>query len=156
ELASLKIERPDTIKARRNGHRAKSSGRRGGGGLRILSWLVWLIPLVILAVAGVAAYEQYDRIRSRPVGTKGVVESKTWAEAATLLDAKGYLKSLHQAMIGTKLPGRVEDMRVVEGSHVKKGDILAVIEHDELKAMLASREAQALRTAAELEEALAD
>ena len=39
---------------------------------------------------------------------------------------------------------------------VKKGDTLAVIEHNDLKAMLASREAQALRTAAELEEARAD
>ncbi len=39
---------------------------------------------------------------------------------------------------------------------VKKGDTLAVIEHNDLKAMLASREAQTLRTAAELEEARAD
>ena len=39
---------------------------------------------------------------------------------------------------------------------VKKGDTLAVLEHNDLKAMLASREAQTLRTQAELEEARAD
>jgi RND family efflux transporter MFP subunit len=156
ELASLKIDRPDSIGVRRNGHRPKSSGRRGGGALRLVSWLVWLTPMLILAIAGVVGYEQYDRMRSRPVVTTGLVELKSWADAATLLDAKGYLKSRYQALIGTKLPGRVEEMRVTEGAQVKKGELLAVIEHNELKAMLASREAQALRTAAELEEARAN
>ena len=59
-------------------------------------------------------------------------------------------------MIGTKIPGRVEKMCVEEGMKVKKGDTLAVLEHNDLKAMLASREAQTLRTEAELEEARAD
>ncbi len=86
----------------------------------------------------------------------GLVERMSWAEAASLLDAKGYLKSRSQAMIGTKIPGRVERMCVDEGMKVKKGDTLAVIEHNDLKAMLASREAQLLRTAAELEEARAE
>ena len=88
--------------------------------------------------------------------TTGRVAAKTWAEAATLLDANGYLKSRYQAMIGTKVAGRVEKMLVAEGDKVKKGDTLAVIEHDDMKAMLASREAQAQRTAAELEEERAD
>ena len=39
---------------------------------------------------------------------------------------------------------------------VKKGDMLAVIEHNDLKAMLASRQAQLQRTAAELDEARAE
>ena len=47
-------------------------------------------------------------------------------------------------------------MLVDEGDKVKKGDTLAVIEHNDLKAMLASREAQAQRTAAELEEERAE
>jgi RND family efflux transporter MFP subunit len=155
ELASLKIDRPDSIKSRRNGH-PKSSGRRGGGGLWLLSWILWLIPLGILAAAGVFGLQQYDKMRSRPLVTKGLVVLKTAGEAATLLDANGYLKSRSQAMIGTKVAGRVERMCVVEGMKVKKGDTLAVIEHNDLKAMLASREAQALRTAAELDESRAD
>src|SRR5438045_2279300 len=39
---------------------------------------------------------------------------------------------------------------------VKKGDTLAVIEHNDMKALLASREAQLQRNEAELEEAQAD
>ena len=155
ELASLKIDRPDSIKTRRNEH-SKPSARRGGGGLRVLSWLLWMIPLGTLAVAGAYGYRQYDKMKSRVEVTKGLVVLKTWAEASTLLDASGYLKSRYQAMIGTKVAGRVEKMSVVEGNKVKKGDTLAVIEHNDLKAMLASREAQAERTAAELEEERAE
>ena len=86
----------------------------------------------------------------------GLVQRMTTGEAEKLLTAKGYLKSRYQALIGTKLPGRVEKMCVEEGMKVKKGDTLAVLEHNDLKAMLASREAQTMRTAAELEEARAD
>jgi len=154
ELASLKIDRPgwDEFQHKRPG---KSPGRRGGG-LRLLSWLLWMIPLGMLATAGAYGYRQYDLMRSRPVVTVGLVQRMTTGEAEKLLTAKGYLKSRYQAMIGTKLAGRVERMCVEEGMKVKKGDTLAIIEHNDLKAMLASREAQALRTAAELEEARAD
>ncbi len=155
ELASLKIDRPGSTKIERNGYR-KPAPRRGGGLLKLLSWLLWMIPLAMVAGGGVYGYVQYDKMRSRPLVKKGLVVSKTAAEASTLLDANGYLKSRYQAMIGTKLAGRVEQMAVEEGMKVKKGDTLAVIEHNDLKAMLASREAQALRTAAELEEAKAD
>ena len=155
ELASLRIERPEPMYARTNVRRKAFRGR-GGGGLRLLSWLLWLIPLSLLAIAGVVAYRQYDQIRSRPEVTRGLVQRMTSGEAQKLLSAKGYLKSQHQAMIGTKIPGRVERMYVKEGMKVKKGDTLAVIEHNDMKALLASREAQLQRNEAELEEARAD
>ena len=50
-----------------------------------------------------------------------MVQRMTTGEAEKLLTAKGYLKSRYQAMIGTKLPGRVEKMCVQEGMKVKKG-----------------------------------
>ncbi|MGO9468354.1 MAG: efflux RND transporter periplasmic adaptor subunit [Isosphaeraceae bacterium] len=155
ELASLRIERPDPLAYERTGEK-RPPGRRGGGGLRLLSWSLWLIPLGILAGAGMLAYRRYDELRSRPAVTLGLVQRMTVGEAEKLLSAKGYLKSRYQAMIGTKLAGRLERMYVEEGMKVKKGDTLAIIEHNDLKAMLASREAQLLRTQAELEEARAD
>jgi RND family efflux transporter MFP subunit len=154
ELASLRIERSQASETR-NYSKQVSPGD-GGGGLRLLSWLLWLIPLSLLAGGGAVAYKQYDQIRSRPEVTVGLVQSMTTGEAEKLLTAKGYLKSRFQAMIGTKIPGRVEKMCVEEGMRVKKGDVLAIIEHNDMNAMLASREAQSVRTAAELEEARAD
>ncbi len=154
ELASLKIDRPGRREFQAK--RPTSGGRGGGGGLRLLSWVLWMIPLGILAGSGAFAYRQYDLMRSRPLVSVGLVQRMTTGEAEKLLTAKGYLKSRYQAMIGTKIAGRVEKMCVEEGKKVEKGDTLAVIEHNDLKAMLASREAQTLRTAAELEEARAD
>ena len=94
-------------------------------GLTLLSWVLWLIPLWLLAGGGAIAYRQYDQIRSRPEVTVGLVQRMTTGEAEKLLTAKGYLKSRYQAMIGTKIPGRVEKMCVEEGMKVKKGDTLA-------------------------------
>ena len=103
ELASLKIDRPDPEFSRNNGHR-QSTGRRGGGGLRLLSWLLWLIPLGLLAAGGVVCVPP---VRPDPVAaqvTVGLVQRMTTGEAEKLLTAKGYLKSRYQALIGTKLP----------------------------------------------------
>jgi len=155
ELASLRIERSDPLRYQRTGEK-KSSGRRGGGGLRLLSWLLWLIPLGTLAGLGWVGYQKYEPFRSRRQVKTGLARDMSTGVAEAVLEPKGYLKSRYQAMIGTKVAGRLERMYVEEGMKVKKGDTLAIIEHNDLKAMLASREAQTLRTAAELEEARAD
>ena len=155
ELASLKIER-QAVGNGRPRREGKHSGSGGGGGLRLLSWMLWLIPLSLLGAAGAVVYKQYDQIRTRPEVTRGLVQLMTSGEAQKLLSAKGYLKSRYQAMIGTKVPGRVERMYVHEGMKVKKGDTLAVIEHNDMKALLASRRAQLQRTEAELDESRAD
>ena len=155
ELASLKIERSEFIRPAR-----KSDGvieyRRGGGGLRLLSWMLWLIPLSIIGGAGYVGYREYDRVRSKTEVTVGLVQRMTTGEAEKLLSAKGYLKSQKQAMIGTKVAGRVEEMRVREHDQVKSGDILAVIEHHDLLAMIEQRKAGMERTKADLDESKAD
>jgi RND family efflux transporter MFP subunit len=151
ELASLKIARRDVPPRAW----ADPRGRRDGG-MGLLALAVWLIPLGPLAFAGVYGFRQYERIRSTPEVTVGLVQAMTAGEAAKLLSAKGYLKSRHQALIGVKTPVRVEKMYVEEGSKVKKGQVLAVLEHGELKAMLASRRAMLRRSEAEMIEARID
>ena len=151
ELASLKIER--------RGFEIPSSapGRgRGDGGVGFLALLLWMIPLGLIGFAGYYGYRQYETFRSKTEVSIAVVQTMTTAEAEKLLSAKGYLKSRYQAMIGTKIPGRVEQMFVEEGSRVKKGDVLAVLEHSDLTAALASRNAQLKRTQSEMVETRAD
>lgn len=161
ELASLRIERPGNARggARDPNHHGGPGPvhrRRRGLGLRLVSLLLWLIPLGLIGGAAAVGYKQYEQIRSKPEVNIGLVQTMTLGEAEKLLSAKGYLKSRHQAMIGTRIAGRVQEMRVQERARVKKGDILAVIEHHDLDAMLLQRQSGLIRAQAELEEAQVD
>ena len=156
DLASLSIDRGRKRPEKRGPVPADPRGISGDGGLRLLSVLIWLIPLGLLAGAAVFAYRQYDKLRAKPQVTIGLVQEMTTGEAEKLLSAKGYLTSRHQALIGAKIPGRVERMLVDVGSKVKKGDVMVVLEHNELNALLASRKAMLLRNEAELQEARVD
>src|SRR5947209_4585141 len=141
ELASLKIERKGSVGRRSTKkHSGRASGRFDGGGLglRLLSLLLWLVPLSLLGVGGTFAYRQYQQIRSKPEVQVGLVQTMTTGEAEKLLSAKGYLKSRNQATIGAKVPGRLMELYVEEGSRVRKGQLLAVLEHNDLDAQLES------------------
>ena len=63
---------------------------------------------------------------------------------------------MRQAMIGTKVAGRVQEIRVQEHDEVKKDQILAVIEHYDLDAMIEQRKANLEKCKADLEEAKAE
>ncbi len=154
DLASLKIDRDH--RGNRGGANLSPRRQRGESGFGLLACLIWLIPLGLVGFAGAYAYRQYDQLRSKPEVTVGLVQSMTGGEAEKLFSAKGYLKARHQADIGAKVPGRVEKLLVEERSIVKKGDLLAVLEHREMDAMLASREAMVQRTAAEIQEVKVD
>jgi RND family efflux transporter MFP subunit len=156
DLASLSIDRDRKRPARRDRDAKDPRGIPGDGGLRFLSVLIWLIPLGLLAGAGAYGYRQYEQLRAKPGVTIGLVQEMTTGEAEKLLSAKGVLKSRHFALIGAKIPGRVERMLVDVGSKVKKGEILVVLEHNELTALLASRKAMLLKNEAELLEARVD
>ncbi len=146
DLASLKIER-------RGSTRPEPSRPRGNGsGMGFLSALLWLIPAGLLAGAGSVAYFQYEKIKPRTEVTLAVVQEMTTGEAETLLSAKGYVKSEYQAMIGAKIPGRVARLFIKEGDEVPAGFVLAELEHRDLDAQLAQREAMLKRTEAERRE----
>jgi RND family efflux transporter MFP subunit len=149
DLASLKIERG-------NSYQSQAVRARGEGGVRLLSVVLWTIPVAILAGVGVVGYRQYEKFRPKTEVTVALVQAMTTGEAEKLLSAKGYLKSRHQAEIGAKLPGRVEAIYVEEGNKVRKGQVLAVLEHNDFKARLDSGKAQIERSTAELKEATAD
>jgi RND family efflux transporter MFP subunit len=151
ELASLKIERGrETYASSRRG------GGGGGGGRGVLSLLLWLIPLSLLGAAGYFGYQQYDKLKPKVEVSVALVQAMTTGEAEKLLSAKGYLKSRHQALVGTKIAGRVEKLLFEEGDKVTKGQLLAVLEHNDTGAMLESRQAMVQKAEAELKEAISD
>ena len=157
ELASLRIERFERGKPKSNaGPRPRHTNGRGEGGLGLLSLLVWLVPLVALSGAAAIAYKQFDALKPKIEVTVAQVQLMTTGEKEKVLSAKGYVKSRQIAMIGSKKTGRIAEIRFEEGRTVKRGDVLAVLEHDDLVAELESRQATIERTESEMVEAAAD
>jgi RND family efflux transporter MFP subunit len=70
-----------------------------------------------------------------------------------MLTATGYLESRRQAAVGAKGAGRIKDLLFDEGTIVKKGDLLAVLEHDDLAAMLDYRQVMVEQAQADLAQA---
>jgi RND family efflux transporter MFP subunit len=153
DLASLKIDRRGDDRRVVADPRGRRDRDIGG---RLLALAIWLIPLGLLGAGAAFGYRQYEQLRTKTEVNVGLVQAMTTGEAEKLLSAKGYLKSRYQAMIGTRVPGRVEKMYVEEGVRVKKGQVLAVLEHRDLQAYLASRQAMVKRTEAEILEAQVD
>jgi len=125
------------------------------------SWLSRLLIftlLILLAVGGFAAASYFDLLNimkgfePRPEVRVASVSVQTGRSADAVVVATGYLESRRQAKIGARAPGRIELLHVEEGSHVKKGEILAALEHADLDASLAANEAELERTRAALAE----
>ena len=136
------------------------------------SWSKWLFRMVLgsTAVLGVAvvafvlAYKnggespgtnwltipEIMRSRIEVRVAQVTVESGRSADATVV--ATGFLESRWQAKIGARTPGRVEIINVEEGSRVKAGQVLAVLEHADLEASLAAVEATLTRAEAALNE----
>ncbi len=163
ELASLKIDRkPDRRSPRASppppSHDGPRPTRKHGPGLflRLLTLVLWMFPLGAIGGGAYVAYVQYKKVKAQVEVKTTTVELISPVEANKILSAKGYLKSRYQAMIGARTPGRVEKMLVEEGTQVKKGQLLAVLEHNDMDATLESRRASIARVEADLLEATAD
>ncbi len=57
------------------------------------------------------------------------------------LDASGYVVAQRKAAVASKATGRIKELRVEEGDKVKKDDIIAILENEDLVALVAEREA---------------
>ncbi|MFO0960260.1 MAG: efflux RND transporter periplasmic adaptor subunit [Isosphaeraceae bacterium] len=153
ELASLRIERRPS----QYSMKPDASPRIGRGwGMRILSAILWLIPIGLLGGAGVLGYNQYSQFKPKVEVKLDIVQRKSAAEAIRLFEAKGYIRAQYRASVGTKIPGRIEQLLVQEGTFVNEGDLIAVLEHNEIDAMLENRQASKMRAEAELLEARAE
>ncbi|QBQ56067.1 efflux RND transporter periplasmic adaptor subunit [Nitrosococcus wardiae] len=92
--------------------------------------------------------------------TVGTVSVSYPAREYTLFNATGYVVPQTKADIASKATGRLEALEVEEGSHVKKGDIVARLENQDVlaskeraKANVAVAHAQLAEAKAELKDA---
>jgi RND family efflux transporter MFP subunit len=69
--------------------------------------------------------------------------------------ANGYVVARTRASVAAKLAGRIADLRVSEGSHVNRGEVIARLENDDYQAQLAQAQAALTSARADLAEARA-
>ncbi|MEM5274899.1 efflux RND transporter periplasmic adaptor subunit [Cupriavidus taiwanensis] len=121
--------------------RLKIDRQAAAPGARLRPRRRWLryaaIAVVLLALAGVAI-----RLAApRPVQT-ATVTSAYPTQNFTLLNATGYVVPQRKAAVASKAQGRLEWLGVLEGSRVKKDEVIARLESRDVAASFAQAQAQ--------------
>ncbi|MFZ2089498.1 MAG: efflux RND transporter periplasmic adaptor subunit, partial [Desulfobaccales bacterium] len=94
-----------------------------------------ILVLVSLALAAVAALYLWGPLSPAQEVAVTVVAKVYPAQAYTALNASGYVVAQRKAAVSSKSTGRLAHLAVEEGSRVKKGQIMASLENEDLVAV---------------------
>src|SRR4030066_2055685 len=78
------------------------------------------------------------------------------SQTFTLLNASGYVVAQRKAAVASKTTGRIVSINVEEGNHVKKGDLIARLENEDVTALREQAKANLDAARAGLEQANAE
>jgi RND family efflux transporter MFP subunit len=121
DLSNLKID--TTLRA--SSTQAKKKKR--------LIWLAAILPPAAL----LAGYIVWSGILAPPADIETTKVPLTFASRAlTLLNASGYVVAQRKAAVSSKATGRLDQLYVEEGRSVKRGELLAKLENQDLSATL--------------------
>ena len=95
-----------------------------------------------LIVAGAAAYLIFKPASAIPVKLVVARSLGGGGSAGSVLDASGYIVARRAATVSSKITGKVQELHVEEGAHVKAGDVLARLDDSNARAALQLSEAQ--------------
>ena len=131
---------------------------RPAGGFRPAGSRRWSLILVLagLALAVLAALYFWGPLSPAQEVAVTVVAKVYPAQAYTVLNASGYVVAQRKAAVSSKSTGRLDFLGVEEGSRVKKGQVLASLENQDLlaarnQAVAQVKEAQAGLVSAQAE-----
>lgn len=99
------------------------------------------LPWILVALVAVGALLWFARQRFAPPEVD--LASPTRGMALDAVYATGVVEPSLEIRIGPRTPGRIVDLRVDEGDRVKRGQLLARLEDDDLRASVAELEARA-------------
>lgn len=107
-----------------------------------------IVAIIIVVIVGIIVLRVVTKQRSGTTEVAASVASKPveviQARRATIesvLELSGTIAPNSRVTVFPEVPGRLVEMRANEASRVKSGDIMAVIDHDELDLQLAQAEA---------------
>jgi len=97
-------------------------------------WLWLTLALVILVGAGAAAWGFFKQ--AAPAVQVAVAQAASTAAAApsSILDASGYVVARRQATVSSKVTGKMIELDIEEGDHVKSGQIIAKLDDSNIRA----------------------
>jgi HlyD family secretion protein len=98
--------------------------------------LGWIAAVIVLGVALFALYTQWIAPSRLPEPELMTVKRMTNTANPPLLTASGYLVADRQATISPKMAGRVVRLGFDIGSNVRRGQVLAVLESEDLLAQV--------------------
>jgi RND family efflux transporter MFP subunit len=141
---------PDLSKLRINRDAPSPALRRAlGRNLVLLFAALAIVAGVILYLRGSRAVP-VQVVLATPISASGGPGA-----GVTSVTANGYVVARTRASVSAKLPGRIAELRVTEGSYVKKGEIIARLDNADYQAQVAQAEATLATARADLLEARA-
>jgi RND family efflux transporter MFP subunit len=124
-------------------------------------WLLWTV-LALLVAAGVVLYPRaraYVAERQAPevevARATQVVAAAGGSTDLPVLVASGYVVARHSSDVGVKVGGRLARLRFEEGTRVRKGEVMAEIEHADIDAQLEASSRAVAEADAQLVQAVA-
>ena len=102
-----------------------------------------LLGVVILALGGGALAWRSANTAVEVAAVSPTIERTAAAAAGTpVLTASGYIVARREAIVSSKIQGRLADLRVEEGTEVADGEVIARLESNDFRASVARAEAQ--------------
>ena len=112
-----------------------------------------LLSALLFVLAGCARKQEAPPAPPPPVVT---VAKPVKQKVQKFLDFNGYLEAVETVQVTARVKGFLRDVKFVEGSEVKKDDLLFEIDQREYQATLKKANADKLKAMAELKRAAAD
>ena len=102
-----------------------------------------LLGVIILALGGGALAWRSANAAVEVATVSPSVERSSSAPAGTpVLTASGYIVARREAIVSSKIQGRLSELRVEEGSEVRDGEVIARLESSDFVASVARAQAQ--------------
>lgn len=116
---------------------------------RFVYWIIGAVLLVVLLYAkGVLTPEVEVEVAN--------VSRVYPSQAFTILNASGYVVAQRKAAVASKVTGRLVSLMVEEGTRVRKGEVIARLENDDVKAARDQADANLSAATYQLDQAKAE
>lgn len=117
-------------KKRRNPRRVKRMVKR------IVKWIFWLCVLAAAALFGYRYYRERTATQTASTQPTYATSSVQSGAISKTVYGTGMIEAASQPVVSIQTDGTLSELRVDIGDEVKEGDVLAVLENDELDATI--------------------